>query len=75
MVQKRQLAEEEYDVSPKHLKLENSCQLVPCLEDVPRNSGGSGEFKMIYFFVMCVFMFGCVFKLIISVFVASIIRF
>lgn len=39
MVQKRQLAEEEYDVSPKHLKLENTCQLVSCLEfpskDVP----------------------------------------
>ncbi|KAJ9568205.1 hypothetical protein OSB04_004171 [Centaurea solstitialis] len=32
MVQKRQLAEEEYDASPKHLKLENSCQLVSCLE-------------------------------------------
>lgn len=32
MVQKRQLAEEEYNVSPKHLKLENSCQLVPSLE-------------------------------------------
>ncbi|KAJ0578115.1 hypothetical protein HanIR_Chr05g0243761 [Helianthus annuus] len=39
MVQKRQLAEEAYDVSSKHLKLENSCQLVSCLEfpskDVP----------------------------------------
>ncbi|KAJ0585782.1 hypothetical protein HanHA89_Chr05g0204591 [Helianthus annuus] len=39
MVQKRQLAEEAYDVSSKHLKLENSCRLVSCLEfpskDVP----------------------------------------
>ncbi|KAI7729050.1 hypothetical protein M8C21_004317, partial [Ambrosia artemisiifolia] len=32
MVQKRQLVEEEYDVSSKHLKLENSCRLVSCLE-------------------------------------------
>lgn len=47
MVQKRQLVEEEYDVSPKHLKLENSFQLVSSLEfpskDVPLkpyNSGG-----------------------------------
>ncbi|XP_071693415.1 uncharacterized protein [Rutidosis leptorrhynchoides] len=32
MVQKRQLAAEEYDVSSKHLKLENSYQLVSCLE-------------------------------------------
>ncbi|KAI7746188.1 hypothetical protein M8C21_016266 [Ambrosia artemisiifolia] len=33
MVQKRQLCEEEYeyDVSPKHLKLEHSCDLVPFL--------------------------------------------
>lgn len=39
MVQKRQLTEEEYDVSPKHLKLEHSCELVPYLqftkEDAP----------------------------------------
>ncbi|XP_076922747.1 uncharacterized protein LOC143584618 [Bidens hawaiensis] len=31
MVQKRQLCEEEYDVSPKHLKLEHNCDVVPCL--------------------------------------------
>lgn len=40
MVQKRQLAEEEYDVSAKHLKLEHSCELVPSLQftKVPRQS-------------------------------------
>nr|GEX66048.1 homeodomain-like protein [Tanacetum cinerariifolium]GEX72923.1 homeodomain-like protein [Tanacetum cinerariifolium] len=38
MVQKRQLAEEEYNVPPKHLKLENSCQLVPSLEFPLTNS-------------------------------------
>lgn len=41
MVQKRQLAEEEYDVSAKHLKLEHSCELVPSLhftKEVPRQS-------------------------------------
>ncbi|XP_076903681.1 uncharacterized protein LOC143558795 isoform X2 [Bidens hawaiensis] len=32
MVQKRQIAEEEYDFASKHLKLENSYQLVSCLE-------------------------------------------
>ena len=43
MVQKRQLAEEEYDVSAKHLKLEHSCELVPSLQftkEVPCQSGG-----------------------------------
>ncbi|KAJ9567343.1 hypothetical protein OSB04_003309 [Centaurea solstitialis] len=42
MVQKRQLAEKEYDVSAKHLKLEHSCELVPSLqftkEEVPYQS-------------------------------------
>nr|XP_043617220.1 uncharacterized protein LOC122589046 [Erigeron canadensis] len=32
MVQKRQLAQEEYDVSPKHLKLDHGCHLVSCLQ-------------------------------------------
>ncbi|XP_076921408.1 uncharacterized protein LOC143582806 [Bidens hawaiensis] len=32
MEQKRQLYEEEYDVSPKHLKLEHNCDVVPCLQ-------------------------------------------
>ncbi|KAI3785666.1 hypothetical protein L1987_44790 [Smallanthus sonchifolius] len=51
MVQKRQLYEEEYDVSPKHLKLEHNCDLVPYLqftkEDTPRRSDkdGGGFFK------------------------------
>ncbi|KAL7604113.1 hypothetical protein Lser_V15G18452 [Lactuca serriola] len=42
MVQKRHLAEKEYDVSPKHLKLEHSCELLPFLqftkEDAPFSS-------------------------------------
>lgn len=42
MVQKRQLAEEEYDVSPKHLKLEHTYDLVP-KEDVPLHSGVWGR--------------------------------
>lgn len=41
MVQKRQLAEEEYDVSPKHLKLEHTYELVP-KEDVPLHSDKDG---------------------------------
>ena len=44
MVQKRHLAAQEYDVSPKHLKLEHSCELLPFLqftkEDAPFSSGG-----------------------------------
>ncbi|KAI3820873.1 hypothetical protein L1987_08423 [Smallanthus sonchifolius] len=48
MVQKRQLAEEEYDVvSSKHLKLENSYQFVSCLEfplkDVPLKPCSSAD--------------------------------
>ncbi|KAI3726859.1 hypothetical protein L1987_66665 [Smallanthus sonchifolius] len=51
MVQKRQLYEEEYDVSPKNLKLEHNCDLVPYLqftkEDTPLRSDkvGGGFFK------------------------------
>ncbi|XP_071731560.1 uncharacterized protein [Rutidosis leptorrhynchoides] len=48
MVQKRQLAEEEYNVSSKHLKLELSCDLVPTLqftkEDVPLHSDNDGGY-------------------------------
>nr|XP_043608575.1 uncharacterized protein LOC122580368 [Erigeron canadensis]XP_043608576.1 uncharacterized protein LOC122580368 [Erigeron canadensis] len=46
MVQKRQLVEVEYDVSPKHLKLDNGFQLVSCLEfpskDIPFKPCSSG---------------------------------
>lgn len=43
MVQKRQLVEEEYDASPKRMKLVHGCEAVPCLElteeeDVPLKS-------------------------------------
>ncbi|KAK1433692.1 hypothetical protein QVD17_10607 [Tagetes erecta] len=46
MVQKRQLCEDEYDVSPKHLKLEHNSDLVPSLqfskENVPLHSDKDG---------------------------------
>lgn len=41
MVQKRQLAGEDYEVSPKHFKLEHSCELLPSLQftkDAPLQS-------------------------------------
>ncbi|KAL8230727.1 hypothetical protein R6Q57_000505 [Mikania cordata] len=44
MVQKRQLCEEEYVVSPKHLKLEHNCDLVPYLQFTPLKSEDEGCF-------------------------------